>query len=638
MPIKKWVAVAVSAIAFAASGASAESARPLPPVEAFGRLPFFADPHLSPDGKYLAAIQDLNGRPAVAIYQMNTANVGEPEIIPDDGHWIASAISWAKNDRLIIFFKEGKQVWSEETMFGAIAISPGNGGKPIALGYYGIGAVLDKDLADPDFIFMPAWKEHKLNLIRVNVRDGTREPAQDGHLFSGQWVLNGQGNVVARVDRLRSPYVDKIRIFHNGDWTDAGEFDASGDNGAKVVGVSLDGKFLVQLKRHERDTLDLLDLATAKPGATLCSNDKYDISGALKDEWTGRVIGAAYVADRPQYVYFDASREAVQRGIEKAFPGTTALAVSADLAGDKMVVLSEAPRRPPTYYYLDRTTHEAKKIASEYPSLEADDLGEMQSYPYKARDGLDIPAYLTLPTGRPGKNLPLVVMPHGGPDARDSMRFNWWAQFLVSRGYAVFQPNYRGSSGYGHAFTEAGLHQWGLKMQDDITDGVRKLIADGVADPKRICIVGGSYGGYAALAGATFTPDLYKCAVSFAGVSNLRSMLERAGAGTVGIDSFLGSFWISRIGDLSNDSAQIDATSPALHADKVKIPILLMHGTHDTTVPIEESEQEAAALKRAGKQVTFIKFDSDDHYFSLAATRIGMLTQLEKFLHDNIGS
>ena len=145
----------------------------------------------------------------------------------------------------------------------------------------------------------------------------------------------------------------------------------------------------------------------------------------------------------------------------------------------------------------------------------------MKPYPYKARDGLDIPAYLTLPPGKAPKNLPVVVMPHGGPDYRDYIGFDWMAQFFANRGYAVLQPNFRGSSGYGHKFTEAGLHQWGLKMQDDISDGVKKLIADGIANPKRVCIVGASYGGYAALAGATFTPDLYACAVSFAGISDL---------------------------------------------------------------------------------------------------------------------
>jgi dipeptidyl aminopeptidase/acylaminoacyl peptidase len=372
-------------------------------------------------------------------------------------------------------------------------------------------------------------------------------------------------------------------------------------------------------------------------GPSLYANDRYDAGLGLEDEWTGRINGASYIGDKFEYTYFDPSREQVQRGIEAAFPGTDAHAVSTSLAGDKMIVRSDAPKRPPTYYFLDRSTHQATKIASEYPALESDDLGEMRSYPYRARDGLAISAYLTLPPGRGSKDLPLIVMPHGGPDARDWLRFDWWVQFLANRGYAVFQPNFRGSKGYGRAFTDAGLHQWGLKMQDDITDGVKKLIADGVADPKRICIVGASYGGYAALAGATFTPDLYSCAVSFAGIGDLDRMLAWWGARRGTINTSDASFWISRVGDPSEDADRIAATSPALHADQVKIPILLMHGANDTTVPIEQSEIERDALERAGKKVEFVKFDTDDHYFSLAATRIGMLTELQKFLHDNIG-
>ena len=210
----------------------------------------------------------------------------------------------------------------------------------------------------------------------------------------------------------------------------------------------------------------------------------------ITDEWTGRVVGAEVVADKTEYRYFDPSLEALQKGIEAVFPGASAVARSMTRDEKTAIVEVSAPKLPLTYYFLDRTTHQATKIASQYPDLQPDDLGEMTPYPYKARDGLAIPAYLTIPPGREAKNLPLVVMPHGGPDDRDAIGFDWWAQFLANRGYAVFQPNYRGSYGYGRAFTDAGLHQWGLKMQDDITDGVQKLIADGVADPKRICIVG----------------------------------------------------------------------------------------------------------------------------------------------------
>jgi dipeptidyl aminopeptidase/acylaminoacyl peptidase len=235
------------------------------------------------------------------------------------------------------------------------------------------------------------------------------------------------------------------------------------------------------------------------------------------------------------------------------------------------------------------------------------------------------------------KNLPIVVLPHGGPDARDKIDFDWMAQFFANRGYAVLQPNYRGSSGYGRKFTEAGLHQWGLKMQDDITDGVKKLIADGIADPKRVCIVGGSYGGYAALAGAALTPDVYACAVSFAGISDLPRMLSSDRA-RYGKNSHVTSFWKSRIGSAYDDSDQLRATSPARHADQIKCPVLLMHGEGDTTVPIEQSEIMADAMKSAGKNVEFIRFPGEDHYFNLADTRVRFLKETEAFLQKNIGN
>jgi dipeptidyl aminopeptidase/acylaminoacyl peptidase len=320
-----------------------------------------------------------------------------------------------------------------------------------------------------------------------------------------------------------------------------------------------------------------------------------------------------------------------------AFPGVAVRALSWNTTLDKLIVEVDSPQRPIEYYFLDRTTHAASKIGSAYPDLQSFDLGATQPYPYKARDGLEIPAYLTLPPGKTAKNLPLVMLPHGGPDARDEIRFDWLAQFFANRGYAVLQPNYRGSSGYGETFTKAGAHQWGLKMQDDLTDGVRKLVADGIADPKRVCIVGASYGGYAALAGAALTPDVYACAVSFAGVSDLQKMLgfERARGGK---DSQSDSFWTSRIGSTYEDTEQLRATSPAQHANQIKCPLLLMHGEGDTTVPIDQSEVMADAMKRAGKQVEFIRFAGEDHYFSLADTRIRFLKETEAFLQKNIGN
>ena len=310
--------------------------------------------------------------------------------------------------------------------------------------------------------------------------------------------------------------------------------------------------------------------------------------------------------------------------------------MSWDLAKDKLIVVVDGPRQPTAYYYLNRTTHEATQLASTYPDLSEADLGEMKPWPYKARDGLDIPAYLTLPPGKAAKNLPVVVMPHGGPGARDMLGFDWMAQFFANRGYAVLQPNFRGSTGYGQKFEEAGYGQWGLKSQDDITDGVKKLIADGIADPKRICIVGASYGGYAALAGAAFTPDLYACAVSFAGVSDIAKML-RSDASDFGSDSWAVSEMNRSIGNRYDDSGKLAATSPARHADSIKCPVLLLHGAGDTTVRIEQSEEMRDALQDAHKSVAYVRFEGDSHYMLLADTRIRVLKETEAFLAKNIG-
>jgi dipeptidyl aminopeptidase/acylaminoacyl peptidase len=450
--------------------------------------------------------------------------------------------------------------------------------------------------------------------------------------------MDGHGNVIGRIDVTKGPRVEHLKLYDGHSWTELDAFDATGDSGAAVAGLTEDGKFLIFFS-HDSNSLGVLTKRALTGGneTNFFENPNYDVWGVLKDGWTGRVIGASYIGDKFNYVYFDPVNRSLQRGLELAFPGNTVHTVSADRAKDRVVVEVSGPRHPASFYFLDRTTHQASELLKSYPELTEADLGEMKPYPYSARDGLPIAAYLTLPPGKDAKNLPVVIMPHGGPDSRDYIQFDWWAQFLANRGYAVFQPNFRGSAGYGHKFTEAGLQQWGLKMQDDITDGVKKMIADGVADPKRICIVGASYGGYAALAGATFTPDLYACAMSFAGVSDLPEMLHSE-RGDHGEQSASVSFWASRIGNVFDDTDRMKATSPDRNAEKVKCPILLMHGEGDTTVHINQSEHEYDALKSAGKDVQFIRFAGEDHYLNFSDTRIRMLTELEAFLKKNIGN
>jgi dipeptidyl aminopeptidase/acylaminoacyl peptidase len=645
--MRERLTAASAAVAFCAlCTLSAPSlAQILPPVEAFGELPAISDARLSPDGTHFAAIQPLDGRPAVAIYQMHSG-AAKPAVYGDTVGTIFE-IGWAKNDRLVIYDKEnvqspGDKYIREWTRAYSVDLSAGD---PVMLMNNSIFVnanvttthVLDVDLDDPNTIFMEMYAEG-ITLFRVNVHTGESHIAAappGTSVWTSGWIMDGHGKIVGRL--TSPPGRTKsygLSLFKDGSWVTAEDY-AKGDDGeAGLEGLLADGSALVV--RHTGDTgtvvLSRFDLATTSPGAILFSDPQYDIGATLFDAWTMRVIGTAYATDAMHFRYFDPAMQSLQHSLELAFSGRTVLISSLDRDASHMIVETWAPRAPPEYYFLDRSTMRASSIGSAYPTLAPDQLGEMKSYPYKARDGLDIPAFITLPPGKAPKALPLVVMPHGGPNERDMIGFDWWAQFLANRGYAVFQPNYRGSTGYGLKFKAAGDLQWGRKMQDDITDGVKKLIEDGTVDPRRICIVGASYGGYAALAGAAFSPDLYACAVSFAGVSDLHSF-------ELWQERRQGKYWPYKnfTEHIAASVADADAVSPALHADQVRIPVLLMHAANDITVPIEQSEEMRDALKKAGKDVTYVKMDGDDHYFSLSSTRIGMLKETERFLAAHIG-
>ena len=628
-----------------------QAARANPPAEAFGSLPLGSAPALSPDGKHFALIQSLHGRPAAVIYDLAAPAGTDPKVISDDKALIVG-IHWAKNDRLLITLNMNVKAGDDikvKAWYRLISVDA-NGGNMVLMFSnsawrdmnYQAAHVVDYDLDDPKYVYMPlaapGLDDYAVNLYRVDVTTGAAERAAAGNRETDEWIMDGHGRPVARVDLSQRPLLEHLMIADKDGWKEVGKYDATGGHDAGVVGLSEDGTAIVQSgASSDSGTLSLgrLDIATAKESG-FYSNPRFDIDEPLIDPWTRRVIGVSYADDKMEYRYFDPSMQALQRGLEVAFPGLSVHAVSWDLAKDELIVSAEGPRRPEAYYFVDRKTHQATQLAETYPGLTEADLGEMKPWPYKARDGLDIPAYLTLPPGKTPKNLPAVIMPHGGPGARDTLAFDWIAQFLVNRGYAVLQPNFRGSTGYGEKFEEAGYGQWGLKMQDDLSDGVKKLVADGIADPKRICIVGASYGGYAALEGATSTPDLYACAISFAGLSDLGAFL-RSRASDYGDDSWMISTWTRYIGDRYDDHAKLAAASPADNADKVRCPILLMHGAGDTTVRIDQSEKMRDALQEKGKPVEFVKFDSDSHYMLLADTRIRVLKEMETFLDKNIG-
>jgi len=301
---------------------------------------------------------------------------------------------------------------------------------------------------------------------------------------------------------------------------------------------------------------------------------------------------------------------------------------SGNKAEDKYIIAAYNDRTQGKRYFYDRATGKLTFLAEVTPWLKEGDLAEMKPVSYTSRDGLTINGYLTLPRGRAPRNLPVVVNPHGGPWDRDAWSFNPEVQFLANRGYAVFQPNYRGSTGYGRKFWEAGFKQWGRAMQDDITDGVQWLVKEGIADPKRIAIYGGSYGGYSTLAGVTYTPDLYAAAVDYVGVSNLFTFMDT-----------IPPYWKpyldmmhEMVGDPVQDKALLTAFSPAFHADRIRTPLFIAQGANDPRVNKDESDQMVAALRKRGVAVEYMVKDNEGHGFQNEENRLDFYAAVERFL------
>jgi len=340
--------------------------------------------------------------------------------------------------------------------------------------------------------------------------------------------------------------------------------------------------------------------------------------------YDGRLVGARYDTDRPFLYYIDPKRESIVRAVQKVMPG--AFILVRDVTQDESLYLLRAMSDidDGTFLLFDARTGSLMKLGTAYPELEHVALGRMQSISYTARDGTTIPGYLTVPPGWRPEHLPLVVMPHGGPAARDYWAFDFLRLFLVSRGYAVLQMEFRGSSGYGDDWLNVARQDWGGLTYSDIEDGARWAVKDGIADPQRMCIVGWSFGGYAALVGAVRDGDLFRCAVSIAGVSDL-SLLERQYGGRLVREQ------------VGTDPEKLKAESPVRHVDSMNIPLLMIHGDRDAQSQIAQSRAMDAALTEAHKAHQYIEIPGATHQMSRESDRMILLSSIEKFLKEHLG-
>ena len=386
----------------------------------------------------------------------------------------------------------------------------------------------------------------------------------------------------------------------------------------------------------ETRRLRTYDVATHKLSDPIWPALKYDLANIVYQGDTTRLAGVCYTADTYVCDFKDKVTEANFKGLSNYFNGDRNLApISYSADGNLWLLSVSGPDEPAAYYLFDQAKAHIELLSTRFEKLPTEQLASMQRYVYAARDGVSIPAYLTRPKDAAAGPLPLIVMPHGGPETRDDFDFDIWSQYLATRGYMVFQPNYRGSSGYGVAYAEAGYRQWGGRMADDLTDGVKALVASGQVDPKRICIFGGSYGGYAALyAGATH-PELYKCVVSWAGDDNLIEALKFQ-RNQHGSDSETYKYWLKSIGDPSKDSDMLKAASPLTYAATYQPPVLLIHGDDDGIVDVEASKRMKNALERAGRSVKLIIYNNEAHRDWVDEDEEAALTEVDKFIEAHI--
>lgn len=401
------------------------------------------------------------------------------------------------------------------------------------------------------------------------------------------------------------------------------------------VGFAADNRTLVVIASGDRDTsgLYLFDVDAGSLKTKIWHHDHVDVDQIVTDPYTGAVVGLQYDDGQPRQVHFDPTLKAVQAGIDKALPNTSNTLINYSRDKKRLLFLAYSDRDPGTYYLFDLDQKKLDRLGSRTDRLKLDDLSPQMATNYVARDGLRIPVYLTLPKGREPKHLPLVLMVHGGPWLRDYWGFDPEIQFFASRGYAVLQPNFRGSTGYGRNHFTSGFKQLGLKMQDDLTDGVQWAIQQGIADPARVVIYGGSYGGYATMMGLATTPELYRCGINYVGLTDIPRFL---GYLSSRLPARYAAFQSAIIGDLETERERLEATSPVNLADKIRAPVFLAYGELDSAVPIQQGRRLARELKRLDKPYEMIVKHDEGHGFVIEQNRIELYEAIDKFLKKHV--
>ena len=632
--VARKIAIVVAAIAMAAPISSSAAHAELPPLiprEVLLGNPARSHPTISPDGKHLGWLAPDNHD----VLQVWIQTIGENDaraITAEKSRGISS-YGWAFDSKTIIYAQDA----AGDENFHLFAVDPVTNNIRDLTPWNGARAELIA--ANP--------KVPGQLLVGLNLRDRKLMDVYRIDLASGGVVLDTKNpgdvagwladdNMVIRAASITTPDGGtELRVRDRADAPWRSLMKASMEDNLAALDFSKDGHSLFLGTSVGMDTLALVrrELASGKE-TVIARSDDADLSDAMIHPTRHVVEAAAFDPGRQRWTVIDPSVQADFDAIGKIADGDFHI-VDRDLADKTWLVSFNSDRVPTRYYSWDRAAKKATFLFTTRPGLEGVSLAEMKLIEFTSRDGLKLRGYLTLPVGVAAKNLPLALQVHGGPWARDSWGFNPYVQLMANRGYAVLQVNYRGSTGFGKKFLHAGDRNWGLTMQNDLSDAVEWAVHQNIADPKRVAIDGGSYGGYAALAGAAFTPELYRCAVDAFGPSNLFSLLKS-----------LPPYWeveraifVTRVGDpdRAEDKPMLTRASPLFAADKIKIPMLIGQGANDPRVKQAESEQIVDAIAKHGGSAIYVLYSDEGHGFARPENRLDFIARTEKFLADNLG-
>lgn len=605
---------------------------PIYPLRDFFQNPKRSFFRLSDHGKNMAymepiAIGDNPARLNILVQSLNASTPeGAATVITHETERDISQFFW-KGDDIIIFEKDFKG----DENFHVIAVNVHTGKHIDLTPYEGVRAGIQDDLEDdPDHILVAHNQENAelFNIYKVNVHTGQSElvAKNPGNVVGWQTDHNGNVRLAMTSDGLNTDLLYRASDMDEFSSIIHTDFRTS----VSPLFFTSDNQRFYALSNRGRDTLSLVIIDPLNPHVEelIYEVADYDLSGAGYSTLRKVLTAAYYESDKLHYHFFDEVSAKRYERLRELLVGYEVSIQSATRDEQKFIVAAYNDRTLGSRYIYDEQSDTLTKLVDINPALPEADMAEMKAIRFTARDGLKIQGYLSLPVNKAASHLPLIVNPHGGPWARDSWGFNPEVQFLVNRGYAVLQINFRGSTGFGRKFWEASFGQWGLSMQDDITDGVQWAIDEGIADPKRIAIYGGSYGGYATLSGICKTPELYAAAVDYVGVSNLLTFMNT-----------IPPYWkpllekmYAMVGHPEHDKQRLVETSPALQAHKIRTPLFVAQGAHDPRVNIAESDQMVQALRDRGVEVDYMVKENEGHGFHNDENKFEFYEKMESFL------